>query len=83
MALPFEGSHCFNFCRFGPLPADVEYSVTAEKIGYVLSKEAQHPFNFQAFKLAEVAVHVSFIYNVGGILCGLYIRIVEEKFKDA
>jgi len=33
--------------------------VTAEKPGYVLAKEDDNPYNFRAFKLAEVSVHVS------------------------
>lgn len=45
--------------RFGPLPDNHVYVVTAEKPGYVLAKEDDNPYNFRAFKLAEVSVHVS------------------------
>ena len=44
--------------RFGPLPADIDYTVTAEKSGYILDKDDKSPYNFKVFKLAEVSVNV-------------------------
>ncbi|CAD5114951.1 DgyrCDS3985 [Dimorphilus gyrociliatus] len=44
-----------GFFSFGPLQAEKEYEIFAEKEGYVLSKDGD---NFKAFKLAEVVITV-------------------------
>ncbi|KAK3770676.1 hypothetical protein RRG08_037868 [Elysia crispata] len=44
--------------RVGPLHADKQYLVTAEKEGYVLSKTDKDPMSFRAFKLGEISVQM-------------------------
>ncbi|PVD27782.1 hypothetical protein C0Q70_12955 [Pomacea canaliculata] len=44
--------------RVGPLHSDVKYRVTAEKTGYVITKDAEKRDVFRAFKLGEISVQV-------------------------
>ena len=43
----------------GPLHGDVEYTAAATKEGYVLTAVAGKLGHFQAFKLGQIAVHVT------------------------
>ena len=55
------------FLRVGPLHADAQYTVTAEKEGYVLSQVDGKPGDFKASKLAEVIVQVRiYTYSIMG-----------------
>lgn len=51
----WQETNAEGFFSFGPLQAEKEYEISAEKEGYVLSKEGE---NFKAFKLAEVVIRV-------------------------
>ncbi|GFR78590.1 nodal modulator 1 [Elysia marginata] len=44
--------------RVGPLHADKQYQVTADKEGYVMSKTDKDPMSFRAFKLGEISVQM-------------------------
>lgn len=52
---------CTAVYRFGPLPQNAEYRVTAQKTGYILDRDDVNPLNFKVFKLAEVSVNVCWI----------------------
>ncbi|KAF6032904.1 hypothetical protein EB796_008789 [Bugula neritina] len=66
--------------RFGPLPDNHVYVVTAEKPGYVLAKEDDNPYNFRAFKLAEVSVHVE--ETIGSNLPGVILSLSGNSYKS-
>lgn len=54
----------FPICyRVGPLHSDVKYRVTAEKTGYVITKDAEKGDVFRAFKLGEISVQVSIFFS--------------------
>jgi len=48
---------CLISLRVGPLVTGLNYHVRIEKPGYILTPE-ENPFNFNAYKLAEVQVLV-------------------------
>ena len=57
----FTFSIYFTLCIYysvGPLHGDTEYSITADKEGYVLTRSEQKQGDFLASKLAEVIVQV-------------------------
>lgn len=45
--------------RFGPLPKGPEYKVLASKQGYVIENDKANAYDFNVYKLAEVAVQVT------------------------
>ncbi|XP_067940319.1 BOS complex subunit NOMO3-like isoform X2 [Watersipora subatra] len=66
--------------RFGPLPAHLEYSVIAEKTGYVVDQDEKNPRNFKVFKLAEVAVQVEGAQ--GEKLDGVILSLSSQSFRS-
>ncbi len=54
---PTHGEQYSLCCRVGPLDSEKQYSVTAEKEGYILTESKSG--SFKAFKLGEVVVKVS------------------------
>ena len=62
------------YYRFGPVSVNTNYEVSTEKAGYILEKDSNNPFNFKAFKLAEVAVKVSVVVPIMPLMsksCGV------------
>ena len=62
------------YYRFGPVSVNTNYEVSTEKAGYILEKDPNNPFNFKAFKLAEVAVKVSLMVPIMPLMsksCGV------------
>lgn len=47
--------------------SDVKYRVTAEKTGYVITKDAEKGDVFRAFKLGEISVQVSIFFSQSSV----------------
>ena len=65
--------NCLACYRAGPLHSGVQYDVTAEKEGYILTKK-DGSSDFQAFKLGEVKVQVNFTDFRVEFIIFLYMR---------
>jgi len=63
--------------KVGPLHADGNYKVSAEKEGYVMSEIEGKPMSFQAFKLGEISVEMQ--DESGQSLPGVLLSLSGEK----
>ncbi|ESO93836.1 hypothetical protein LOTGIDRAFT_104485 [Lottia gigantea] len=59
--------------KVGPLHSNIEYTVSAEKDGYIMTKEKGKLASFRAFKLGEISVKV--LDEMGSALPGVLLSL--------